>query len=207
MISSKKEYLEYLEADRIALGKPPYSFIIMIKEKIKREHIWKFQRLLRKTEYYNNVVSKKFFLGKLLYIFLKIKLKNLSLKLGFSIPENVFGPGLAIVHYGTIVVNASAKVGSNCRIHASTNIGESGGVPGAPNIGDNVYIGPGAKIYGDIYIASNSVIAANAAVNKSIFENGMLIAGVPAKTVKLIDVKKIIKHLYCMFVLIIIDFY
>jgi serine O-acetyltransferase len=206
VIESKKEYLEYLEADRIALGKPHYSFIVMIKEKIKREYIWKFQRLLRKTEYYKNVVSVNSFLGKLVYLFLKFKLKNLSLKLGFSIPENVFGPGLAIVHYGTIVVNASAKVGLNCRIHVCTNIGESGGVAGAPQIGDNVYIGPGAKIYGDIYIANNSVIAANAAVNKSIFEKGMLIAGVPAKSIKPIDIKKIIKHLNICFFLIIIAF-
>lgn len=195
MIKSKKDYLDYLEADRIALGKPHYSLFVMIKEKIKREHIWEFQRLLRKTEYYNNVVSKNYFLGKILYIYFKIKLKNLSLKLGFTIPENVFGPGLAILHYGAIVVNAKAKVGANCRIHVCTNIGESGGVVGAPQIGDNVYIGPGAKIYGSIYIANNSVIAANAAVNKSIVEEGMLIAGVPAKVIKPIEVKNIIKHL------------
>lgn len=195
MIESKKDYLFYLEADRVALGKPPYSLFVMIKEKIKREHIWEFQRLLRKTEYYKNVASKNFFLGKLLYGFFKIKFKNLSLKLGFSIPENVFGPGLAIVHYGTIVVNTSAKVGSNCRIHTSTNIGESGGLAGAPIIGDNVYIGPGAKIYGAIKIANNSVIAANAAVNKPITEEGMLIAGIPAKVIKPTEVKNIIKHL------------
>jgi serine O-acetyltransferase len=195
MIKCKKDYILYLEADRIALGKPRYSAVALMEEYLRRDHIWHFQRLLRKTEYYNNVVSKDFFLGKLMYIFLKMKLKNLSLKLGFSIPENVFGPGLAIVHYGTIVVNARAKVGSNCRIHVCTNIGESGGVAGAPSIGDNVYIGPGAKIYGAITIASNSVIAANAAVNKSIIEEGMLVAGIPAKAMKSIDITRIIKHL------------
>jgi serine O-acetyltransferase len=195
MIQSKKDYLQYLEEDRIALGKPHLSLMVILKEYIKREHIWKFQRLLRKTEYYRNVVSKKSFFGKVFYLVLKIKLKNLSLKLSFSIPENVFGPGLAIVHYGTIVVNGKATVGANCRIHVCTNIGESGGIAGAPLIGDNVYIGPGAKIYGAITIANNSVIAANAAVNKSIIEEGMLIAGIPAKAIKPIDVKNIIKHL------------
>jgi serine O-acetyltransferase len=108
---------------------------------------------------------------------------------------NVFGPGLAIIHYGTIVVNPRAKVGANCRIHVCTNIGESGGVEGAPQIGDNVYIGPGAKIYGNITVPNNTVIAANAAVNKSIEEPGMMIAGVPAKPIKKIDVKSIIKHI------------
>jgi serine O-acetyltransferase len=57
------------------------------------------------------------------------------------------------------------------------------------------YIKIGAKVYGKITIANNSVIAANAAVNKSIVEEGILIAGVPAKPIKSIDIKRIIKHL------------
>jgi serine O-acetyltransferase len=195
MIKTKNDYLFYLEADRKALGKPIYSLFSISKEYIERDYIWLFHRLLRKSEYYKNVVSRGSFLGKLAYICIKIRFKNLSLKLGFSIPENVFGPGLAIVHYGTIIVNPRAKVGENCRIHACTNIGESGGVEGAPIIGNNVYIGPGAKIYGAISIADNCVIAANAAVNKSIIEKGMLVGGVPAKILKPIDVKNIIKHL------------
>lgn len=195
MIQSKLDYNYYLESDRKALNKPNFTLFILIKEIIAGEYLWRFQRLLRKIEYYKNVVSKKSIFGKLIYLIIKYKFKRLSLKLGFSIPENVFGPGLAIIHYGTIVVNPRAKVGANCRIHVCTNIGESGGVQGAPKIGDNVYIGPGAKIYGNIVIANNSVIAANAAVNKTIDIPGMLIAGVPAKVIKPIDVKKIIKHL------------
>ncbi|PKG43426.1 serine acetyltransferase [Psychroflexus sp. MES1-P1E] len=195
MIKSKKDYLHYLEADRIALGKPTCSLFVIIKEKIKREHIWEFQRLLRKTEYYKNVGSKNIFLGKLLYVFLKIKFKNLSLKLGFSIPENVFGPGLAILHYGTIIVNQEAKVGANCRLQACTNIGQSGGKAGAPTIGDNVYIGPGAKIYGEINIPNNCAIAANAAVSKSFFTENIVIGGVPAKEIGKIEIQQLIKHL------------
>lgn len=37
-------------------------------------------------------------------------------KLGFSIGLNVFGPGLSIAHYGCIVVNSGARIGTNCRI-------------------------------------------------------------------------------------------
>lgn len=62
-------------------------------------------------------------------------------------------------------------------------------------IGDNVYIGPGAKIFGAITIANDCAIAANAAVNKSITETAMLVAGVPAKAIKKIDIKSLIKHL------------
>jgi serine O-acetyltransferase len=195
MIQSKKDYLFYLNADRVALGEPNFTLRIMFKELISRNHIWRFQRLLRKCEYYKNVVGKRSLIGKLFYILFKIRFKNLSLKLNFSIPENVFGPGLAIMHYGTIVVNSRARVGANCRIHVCTNIGESGGIEGAPKIGNNVYIGPGAKIYGAITIADNSVIAANAAVNKSVEQIGMLIGGIPAKAIKPIDVRMLIKHI------------
>jgi serine O-acetyltransferase len=195
MIRSKKDYLFYLEADRIALGMPRFTVAIYLKEVISRDFIWKFQRLLRKSEYYKNVKFSKSIFGKLAYVFIKIRYKNLSVKLGFSIPENVFGPGLAIVHYGTIVINHRSKIGANCRIHACTNIGESGGVAGAPVIGDNVYIGPGAKVFGAISIANDCAIAANAAVNKSVTEAGMLVAGIPAKALKKIDIKTIIKHL------------
>jgi serine O-acetyltransferase len=195
MIKSKKEYLFYLEADRKALGKPSYSLYTISKEYIKRDYLWIFQRLLRKSEYYKNVASKKSIFGKLAYLYLKIRFKNLSLKLGFSIPENVFGPGLSIVHYGTIVVNANAKVGKNCRIHPSTCIGASGGLNKAPQIGDNVYISPGVKVFGDIQIGNNIAFAANAAVNNSFLKDNYLIGGVPAKEIKEIDITKIIKHL------------
>lgn len=108
-------------------------------------------------------------------------------KYNWTIPINVFGPGLAIVHAGTIVVSGSAQVGKNCRIHVCTNIGRAairdGKESGAPVIGDNVYIGPGAKLFGPIRIGDNTVIGANAVVNKSFEEGNCTIAGVPAKMV------------------------
>ena len=194
MILSKEEYLYYLRQDQIALGiinkrGLGYRLISIIAP----NKIYKFQRLLRKTEYYKN--CKKDILSKLYYFYLQYKFKKSSLKLGFSIPLNVFGSGLAIVHYGTIVVNSNAKVGDNCRIHPSTCIGASGGSPKAPIIGKNCYIAPGVKIYGDITLANNVVTAANAAVSSSFLEENILIGGVPARKIKEIDVKKIIKHL------------
>jgi serine O-acetyltransferase len=195
MIKSKKDYLYYIKSDKIALKITKQSFASKLKNLILPNRIWQFQKLLRKLEYYKNVKIKKSIIYYLPYLFYKRKFQNLSIRLGFSIPENVFGPGLAIVHYGTIIVNSRAKVGTNCRIHACTNIGESGGVAGAPTLGDNVYIAPGVKIYGKINIPSNSVIAANSVVNKSFEKQSMLIAGMPAIQIKKADVSKIIKHI------------
>ena len=112
MIKNKKDYLFYLEADRIALSKPQKLGIVdRIKLIIFPDYVWIFEKLLRKVEYYKN--CKKGILNKIRYFILIRKFRKLSLKLGFSIPANVFGLGLSISHYGTIIVNAGAKIGAN----------------------------------------------------------------------------------------------
>jgi serine O-acetyltransferase len=131
MITSKKDYLEYLASDRLALG-IPNTLAVKFKEFISIYPILKFQKHLRRLEYYKN--CKKGFLSRAYYFYLQYHFRRESLVLGFTIPENVFGPGLAIIHYGTIVVNSNAKCGRNCRIHASVNIGASGGSPKAPQL-------------------------------------------------------------------------
>jgi serine O-acetyltransferase len=181
MITSKEDYLFYLEADRIALNeknkKPP----------IIGHNIWKYQRLLRKAEYYNN--CRNHFPWKLYLLYLQGKLYYSGIFLGYTMSMNTFGPGLSIAHIGTIVVNGNVKIGENCRIHTCVNIGTQGGKrqngepDKVPIIGNNVYIGPGVKIFGDISLADNIAIGANAVVNKSFTEPGITIAGVPAKKI------------------------
>lgn len=174
MISSYKDYRNYLEADRVALARGRYTFISWLMD-----DIWNFQRLLRRIEYLQN--CKRGFGWSLLRKFLYFKLHRLAVKLGFSIPVNTFGPGLSIAHYGPIIVNTATRVGKNCRIHVGVNIGEVNGK--APQIGDNVYIGPGAKLFGDIVIGDNVKIGANAVVNKSFPEGNCTLVGVPARKV------------------------
>nr|WP_298927255.1 serine acetyltransferase [uncultured Allomuricauda sp.] len=192
MITSKKDYKTYIQADRSALRINGGKFL-WLKQIVAPNYIWVFQKRLRKLEYYRN--CRKDVFGRVYYNLLKIRHRKLALKLGFSIPENVFGPGLSIAHYGTIVVNSKARVGKNCRIHVCTNIGASGGSFKAPQIGDNVYIAPGAKIYGDIKIANNIAIAANSSVGKSFDEEFILIAGSPAKKIKNIEIKNLISNI------------
>lgn len=175
MITNKQEYLYYLLVDQRALnysGKKRPRFF--------SDEIWKFERLLRKTEYHLNVHGSH----SIRYIISKAQFKYMSMKLGFSISLNTFGPGLSIGHYGTIVVNGKASVGANCRIQTDTLIGGGGyGKEGYPVIGDNCYIGTGAKIFGNITIGDNVKIGANAVVNKS-FGCNVTIAGIPARVVK-----------------------
>lgn len=114
---------------------------------------------------------------------IKLRYHKLSIKLGINIPPNVFGPGLSIAHYGTIVVNSNSRVGKNCRIQEGVNIGATNGKASAPQIGNNVFIGSGAKIIGKVTIADDVAIGAGCVVVKSITEKGITVAGVPAKKV------------------------
>lgn len=173
MINNYSDYKYYIESDRISLNVPDTLFNRLANDR------WKFQRRLRTLEFITNMGYPKIL--RLLYEFL---FRRYARSLGYSIPVNVFGPGLAIPHRGTIVVNGFAKIGKNCRIHVCTNIGAQFGTAcDAPVIGDNVYIGPGAKIFGKIVIGDNVVIAANAVVNKSFPQGNITLAGIPARIV------------------------
>ena len=173
MISDKASYKYYIERDLKAYQLDKLSFY---------NYCWmdtvRFQRRMRKIEYLYNVRRGNFFY-RMYLILLEVINHRLSTRLGFSIPKNVFGAGLCIVHYGTIVVSSKAIIGENCRIHPSTSIGDYNGTP---TIGNNVYIGPGAKIFGNITIGNNVAIGANAVVNSDIPDN-VTIGGIPAKII------------------------
>ena len=172
-IQSRADYNAFRIADRTSLGIKKASLKSLGNE------ILRFEVRLRKLEYALNC-SK----NPMLIVIRKFLFRQTSLKLGYSISPNTIGPGLAIAHRGTIVVNGGAKIGANCRIHIDVNIGtEAGKSSSAPKIGDNCYIGPGAKIFGEIVIGSNTVIGANAVVNKSFPEGNQTIAGIPAKAI------------------------
>lgn len=172
-IQSRSDYKAFRAADQISLGINRSSHHYLTNE------ILRFQVRLRKLEYSLNC-SK----NPILLFYRKLQFRISSVKLGYSISPNTFGPGLSIAHRGTVVVNGGARVGANCRIHVDVNIGtEAGKLNAAPMIGDNCYIGPGAKIFGDIVIGPNTVIGANAVVNKSFPEGNQTIAGIPARVI------------------------
>ncbi|WP_440949384.1 serine acetyltransferase [Methanosphaerula subterraneus] len=175
-IQSKEDYLRYLEADRRALNRSA------TRPRLFGDEVWKFERLLRRVEYYENCKRAWYHYPALLY--LSVKFRLYSLLLGFTIPQHVFGPGLSIANRGTIVVNSCARVGANCRLHICVNIGSRAGTnTEAPIIGDNVYIGPGVVMFGRITIADNIAIGANSVVTKSFSEPDITIVGAPARKI------------------------
>ena len=176
MIDSKKAYQYYLEQDRIALGRK--------KDRHPRlfgDEIWKFERLLRKVEYDSNCRSglPALLIGK----YHKFRFHRLSVRLCMTIPANVFGPGLSIPHYGTIVVHGNARAGRNCRLQEGVTIGATNGSHEAALIGDNCYFGSGAKVIGPVRIADDVAVGANAVVTADITEPGTTWAGIPARKI------------------------
>lgn len=114
--------------------------------------------------------------------------RHYEFKFGFSIPVRTkIGPGLYFSHFGGIVINSAATIGSNCNIGHGVTIGQSnrGKCKGVPVIGDRVFIGPGAKIFGGIRIGSGAAIGANAVVTSDVPENGV-VGGVPARALSMI---------------------
>ncbi len=141
---------------------------------------------MRRLEYHLNC-DKKNSVNRILNYIRRLSFERYSVRLGLTIPPNVFGPGLCIGHYGMIIVHGDAHVGSNCRIQGGVNIGNYSTDPEmktghAPKIGNNVYIGPGAKLFGKIEIGNNVRIGANAVVNKDVLDN-LTVGGIPAKVI------------------------
>ena len=172
-IESYADYQTFRAADKKSLGLENTRFALVVHD------IYRFEVRLRKLEYAINCGK-----NPIRTLCRKILFRKASVKLGFSISPNTFGPGLSIAHRGTIIVNGGARIGANCRIHVDVNIGtEAGKSDSAPTIGDNCYIGPGAKIFGPIEIGSGSVIGANAVVNMSFPQGNQALGGIPAKVI------------------------
>lgn len=176
MIDSKEKFTYFLQQDRIALGRQQDK-----RPRLFGDEIWKFEILLRKVEYDLNCRRgiSAWIVGK----YHKFRFHRISVKLGFTIPPNVFGEGLSIPHYGTIVVHGNARAGRNCRLQEGVTIGAVNGSHAAAVIGDNCYFGSGAKILGAVTIADDVAIGAGAVVTKDITEPGTTWGGIPARKI------------------------
>ena len=110
-IGTRDEYEYYLEADRASLEMTRH------RPRLFGDEIWRFQRLLRKIEYYEMRPPSLF--NRLYLTYLGLRFHRLSMLLGFSIPTQIFGPGLSIAHRGTIVVNSWARTAGSTRAPTS----------------------------------------------------------------------------------------
>lgn len=159
---------------------------LFVKHFVKHSDIYfcRYLNYMRKEAHFK---YKDGLLSKLLYLYYMRRYNHYGLSLGIEMHGECVGPGVIIRHYGCVVVNSFAQIGKNCTFRGDNCIGVARDGGKAPHIGDNVDIGFGAKVIGDIYIADNVVIGANAVVTKSCFEKGAVLAGVPARIIRIGD--------------------
>ena len=175
MIESKEDLKLYLKEDKLALHinrKRPLPF---------RDEIWRYEIILRKSEYWHNCGSG--IIGKLFKSWYSLRHEQMSVKLGLQVPINVCDYGLHINHFGLLIISPCAKIGKYFNVHQGCNIGTNTKGNDAPIIGDNVFFGPGAKAYGDITIADNIALAAGSVVTHSFTTPNVTLGGMPAKVI------------------------
>lgn len=144
MINSREDYDAFLTADMKSAGVVKWS----LRGRINAPSTY-FVRRLRRFEYVKNCHGG-WPAGWMIYLVTRLRFEAISRKYGYSIPANVFGPGLSIAHLGTIVINSKARVGANCRLHHGVTIGSTRGK--APLIGDEVFMAPGSSVYGEVVV-------------------------------------------------------
>lgn len=194
MIKSRQDLLLYLQTDAQLYPKISNSWFSKIKNRIvtsPQNMQWKIYSYicsLRHAEYHknNSLFSCGVNLNSIYHTILMLlyyrKLRNLSLQTGFQIDPNTFGKGLMIFHYGSIIVNANAKIGDYSIIYPGVVIGATN--TGCPTIGHHCFIGAGSKIMGGVKIGNNVTIAPNAVVVKDVPDNAV-VGGIPAKILKI----------------------
>ena len=123
-------------------------------------------------------------------------------------PKACIGNRFFIDHGEGVVIGETTIIGDDVLIYQQVTLGGTGSEHGKrhPTIGNNVIIGAGAKVLGNITVGNNvwigsnatilhgvtigdgAIIGANAVVTKDVPEN-TIVAGIPAKVIRKVEVK------------------
>jgi len=149
-------------------------------------HILRYLKSLRRYEYFNNC-SKTMF-GKVITYYLRYRWMRLSLRYNLHIGINMVGYGFHIAHLcGGGIINCKS-IGNYCRMNAGVIVGNKDSQSDIAIIGNNVRLSAGCKVFGKIIIGDDVVVAPNAVVTKNVPDN-CVVAGIPAKIIKINGVK------------------
>ena len=179
MIHTYNELKFYILADRIMNGIPTNIsvttwFSLLFSKSFIGFKI-RFLHALRCYSYYKRTHG---IINRIKRLYYGRQFRKLSLKLGYSLGEDVFGYGLVLPHYGTIVVGGTNSVGNYAVMHTSTCIADCNCI-----IGNNFDFATGSIISKHVTIGNNVATCANSCITKNVPSNS-LVAGSPAKVVR-----------------------
>lgn len=97
-------------------------------------------------------------------------------------PVTKIGPGLAIMHFGGVIITRECEIGENCLLFHNVSLVTMRNNRG-PTIGANFYAGVGTILVGDLAIEDNVTCGAGSVVTRSIPRNAV-VAGVPARILR-----------------------
>jgi serine O-acetyltransferase len=98
------------------------------------------------------------------------------------LPRTRIGPGLAILHFGGVVITEDCEIGENCLLYHNVSIVTMKNHVG-PRIGDDFYAGTGATIIGTITIEDDVTAGAGCVITRSVPKDAV-VAGVPARILR-----------------------
>lgn len=146
--------------------------------------LFSYMKNLRYLEYYMNKQQMPW--DKLLMAYHWLRHRRNCKQTQIFIAPNSVGPGFHLVHRGFRHILSGSRIGKNCEILPMVLMGKKS--PDLTDyhitIGDNCYISTGVTILAPITIGNNVTIAAGAVVTKDVPDN-TVVAGVPAKVVKM----------------------
>lgn len=184
MIHTRKELKDCLKADSVnyknCIGIRGVLMSLICSPVSDQKYIWKYIKTMRYAEYYINKYHSYKTPMALYYLH---KLRKYGRITGFQIHPGTVGKGLTIWHFGTIIINANARLGERCVLRPNILIGHK--LPGtpAPMIGSDVEINSGAKLIGSITIGDDIIIGANAVVTHDVPSHS-IVTGIPARVIK-----------------------
>jgi len=98
------------------------------------------------------------------------------------LPATEVGPGLAILHFGGVVITPRTTIGKNCLLHHNVSIVAMRANRGA-TIGNSFYAGVGVTVVDNITIEDNVTAGAACVITKSVPRDA-IVAGVPARIIR-----------------------
>jgi serine O-acetyltransferase len=186
MIKTKEDLRAYMKADLAMTHKKSNRLFVKWLTQSDEYYIRAFMVALRHYEYWLN--KKRNIFQQIPYLFWWWNYRRLKLKSNIYIYPNVVGPGFYPVHIGFFRASGYVHIGNNCTVLPMVLFGKKKPeVDCEIIVGDNCYISTGVTILGPVTIGNNVTIGAGAVVTKDVPDNAV-VAGVPAKVIKIKEV-------------------